>query len=210
MNPVVLQGGEHIKSKYREVVLQQTDKLKNGRAVWSSCAQVPLHLYSDDKGKWCLSDQFTSEEQGSAKEIEAKGDAGEGAVAVSPVAANDDGAGDADADQTAAGDHDTDLAVFVGHPCNCSEAPPQSEHVWMLGRAIRSETKGNDKAKGKLTLLCGEAGKARVVRGLTQHSCASTRCDVLRVACAESAGQAGIARRVCTGFPPYLCMCAAR
>ena len=61
--PVVLIGGEHVKSEYREVVLQPTKtKTDNGRAVWSATCGVELHLYSDADGSWCLSNQYTPKE----------------------------------------------------------------------------------------------------------------------------------------------------
>ena len=58
--PVVLQGGAHVAAKYREVVLQPTDKTAHGRAVWSTAAGgLELHLYTSANGKWFLSTSFT-------------------------------------------------------------------------------------------------------------------------------------------------------
>ena len=60
--PVVLQGGAHVAAKYREVVLQPTDKTANGRAVWSTAAgSLALHLYTGANGDWFLSGVYTPE-----------------------------------------------------------------------------------------------------------------------------------------------------
>ena len=61
--PVVLQGGAHVAAKYREVVLQPTDKTAHGRAVWSTAAGgSELHLYTGADGNWFLSGTYTPEE----------------------------------------------------------------------------------------------------------------------------------------------------
>ena len=57
-NPVVLigHGDAHVKPEYHEVVLQPTGKWAHDRAVWSTVGGIELHLYSDARGNWCLSD----------------------------------------------------------------------------------------------------------------------------------------------------------
>ena len=139
-NPVVLQAGEHVKSEYREVVLQPTkNKTNSGRAVWSGIVGggVELHLYNDVRGNWFLSDTLTPE-----------------------------------------------VSKFIAHFVGGSVAPPAAR-VWKLAKSMRVASEGGeDWVEGELTLLCGEAGAARAVRGLTQHTCMSACCcGVLRAQC---------------------------
>ena len=65
LKPVVLQGGEHIKSEYREVVLWPTDKRAHDRPVWSTVASVEMHLYIGSDNNWRLADKYTPEESSS-------------------------------------------------------------------------------------------------------------------------------------------------
>ena len=58
----MLQGGAHVAAKYREVVLQPTDKTAHGRAVWSTAAGgLALHLFTGADGDWFLSSLYTPE-----------------------------------------------------------------------------------------------------------------------------------------------------
>ena len=119
--PVVLQGGAHVAAKYREVVLQPTDKTAHGRAVWSTAAGgLALHLYITPNGNWNLSGSYTPEKN-------------------------------------------SGIAYCAGGP-----SPPLGEHAWKLNKTMRDASDGEAWVEGELTLLCGDAGAARTVRGLAQ------------------------------------------
>ena len=153
----MLQAGKHVKSEYREVVLHPTAKLKNGRAVWSTenGIGIELHLYSDTEGKWCLSNKLMPEELGSAPEQAANEE--EAPLPVTDTVAPKD---------EVLPEVPNAIAYYKGD----STAPP-AEGVWELAKSMRD---ANDDCegwtKGKLTLLCGEEGKARAVRDISQHS----------------------------------------
>ena len=117
----MLHGGAHVAAKYREVVLQPTDKIANGRAVWSTAAGGPaLHLYTGADGDWYLYNLYTPEKN-------------------------------------------SGLAYCAG-----GAAPPLGEHAWKLNKFMRGASDGEAWVEGELTLLCGDAGAARAVRGLAQ------------------------------------------
>ena len=63
----------------------------------------------------------------------------------------------------------------------CSVAPPAAR-VWKLGKSMRVDSdEGDEWAEAELTLLYGRAGKARAVRGISQHTrMRACYCDVLR------------------------------
>ena len=86
------------------------------------------------------------------------------------------------------------LAYFEG-----GSAAPPGERMWKLAKSMRDASEdGDDWGLGKLTLLCGEAGAARAVRGFAQHTCMSACCHVLRPGVAESCRARQAAGRVGT------------
>ena len=127
------------------------------RTVWSTVggSGIELHLYSDTEGKWCLSNKLMPEELGSAPEQAANEE--EAPLPVTDTVAPKD---------EVLPEVPNAIAYYKGG----STAPP-AERVRELAKSMRD---ANDDCegwtKGKLTLLCGEEGKARAVRDISQHS----------------------------------------
>ena len=58
-----------------------------------------------------------------------------------------------------------------------SLVPPHCSGLWQLAKSMCNCAE-HEWTKSRLTLLCGEAGKARAVRGLARHTCMSACYNV--------------------------------